>query len=379
VKVYIDNAATTPLDPEVFEAMKPYLLHDFGNPSSTHAHGRKVRAAIESARKKVAELLNCAPGEIIFTSGGTEAINTILTGVVNSHNPSVVITSPLEHHAVLHTLEHVAGADAVRYVNVDEKGNIDLDHLQSLLHGTKGALVSLMQANNEIGNLLDLQRVGAICSEHEAWFHSDTVQAVGHYPHNLRETPVHGITAAAHKFHGPKGAGFMYVKRHKKIEPYLFGGGQERNMRGGTENVAGIIGLTRALEIAYANMDDHTAYIRGLKARMINALREAIPGVSFNGNSGDLDNSLYTVLNVSLPESGENEMLQFNLDLMGISVSGGSACQSGAATGSHVLRALNVPEERGAVRFSFSKYNTPEEIDFVVEKLAQSLFVQKGS
>lgn len=379
MKVYIDNAATTPLDPEVFEAMKPYLLHDFGNPSSTHAHGRKVRAAIESARKKVAELLNCAPGEIIFTSGGTEAINTILTGVVNSHNPSVVITSPLEHHAVLHTLEHVAGADAVRYVNVDEKGNIDLDHLQSLLHGTKGALVSLMQANNEIGNLLDLQRVGAICSEHEAWFHSDTVQAVGHYPHNLRETPVHGITAAAHKFHGPKGAGFMYVKRHKKIEPYLFGGGQERNMRGGTENVAGIIGLTRALEIAYANMDDHTAYIRGLKARMINALREAIPGVSFNGNSGDLDNSLYTVLNVSLPESGENEMLLFNLDLMGISVSGGSACQSGAATGSHVLRALNVPEERGAVRFSFSKYNTPEEIDFVVEKLAQSLFVQKGS
>ncbi|HEX7015542.1 MAG TPA: cysteine desulfurase family protein [Cyclobacteriaceae bacterium] len=377
MNVYLDNAATTPLDPEVFEAMKPYLLHHFGNPSSTHAHGRKVRAAIESSRKKVAELLNCAPGEIIFTSGGTEAINTILTGVMHRHKPTLIITSPLEHHAVLHTLEHCANPDILRYVNVDEKGNVDLDHLESLLSGTRGALVSLMQANNEIGNLLDLHRVGAICAEHGAWFHSDTVQAVGHYRHNLKETPVHGITAAAHKFHGPKGVGFMYVKRDKKIEPYLFGGGQERNMRGGTENVAGIIGLTRALEIAYTNMEQHTAHIRSLKARMINALRETIPGVSFNGNSGDLDNSLYTVLNVSLPESGENEMLLFNLDLMGISVSGGSACQSGAATGSHVLRAINVPRERGAIRFSFSKYNTPEEIDFVVEKLSQSLFVQK--
>jgi cysteine desulfurase len=377
VNVYLDNAATTPLDPEVFEAMKPYLLEHFGNPSSTHSHGRKVRAAIESARKKVAELLNCTPGEIIFTSGGTEAINTILTGVIRRYNPPLIVTSPLEHHAVLHTLEHSASADIIRYVNVDENGNVDLDHLQSLLHGTCGALVSLMQANNEIGNLLDLQRVGEICAEHEAWFHSDTVQAVAHYRHNLKETPVHGITAAAHKFHGPKGAGFMYVKRDKKIEPYLFGGGQERSMRGGTENVAGIIGLTKALEIAYANMQEHTTYIRGLKAHMINALRESIPGVSFNGNSGDLDNSLYTVLNVSLPESNENEMLLFNLDLMGISVSGGSACQSGAATGSHVLRAINVPKERGAIRFSFSKYNTPEEIDFVVEKLAQSLFVQK--
>jgi cysteine desulfurase len=377
VNVYLDNAATTPLDPEVFEAMKPYLLQHFGNPSSTHSHGRKVRAALESARKKIGELLNCTPGEIIFTSGGTEAINAILTGVIRRYNPPVVITSPLEHHAVLHTLEHAVGGDTLRYVNVDEKGNIDLDHLQSLLKGTKGALVSLMQANNEIGNLLDLHRVGTICAEYEAWFHSDTVQAVGHYKHNLRETPVHGITAAAHKFHGPKGAGFMYVKRDKKIEPFVFGGGQERNMRGGTENVAGIIGLTKALEIAYANMEHHMAHIRGLKERMINALREAIPGVSFNGNSADLDNSLYTVLNVSLPESGENEMLLFNLDLMGISVSGGSACQSGAATGSHVLRAINVPKERGAIRFSFSKYNTPEEVDFVVEKLAQSLLVQK--
>jgi cysteine desulfurase len=377
VNVYLDNAATTPLDPEVFEAMKPYLLQHFGNPSSTHAHGRTVRAAIESARKKVAELLNCTPGEIIFTSGGTEAINTILIGAIHRYNPPLVVTSPLEHHAVLHTLEHAVGTENIRYVNIDEKGNVDLDHLKSLLQGTKGALVSLMQANNEIGNLLDLHRVGEICAEHEAWFHSDTVQAVGHYKHNLKETPVHGITAAAHKFHGPKGAGFMYVKRDKKIEPYLFGGGQERNMRGGTENVAGIIGLTKALEIAYANMEQHAAYIRGLKARMINALRATIPGVSFNGNSGDLDNSLYTVLNVSLPESGENEMLLFNLDLMGISVSGGSACQSGASTGSHVLRAINVPKERGAIRFSFSKYNTPEEIDFVVEKLGQSLLVQK--
>lgn len=377
MNIYLDNAATTPLDPEVFEAMKPWLLQNFGNPSSTHAHGRKARAAIETARKKVAELLNCSPGEIIFTSGGTEAINSILTGVIHRHNPPVIITSTLEHHAVLHTIEHAVNPDIIRYVDIDEKGNINLDHLHTLLRDTQGALVSLMQANNEIGNLIDLHQIGAICAEYGAWFHSDTVQAVGHYRHNLKETPVHGITAAAHKFHGPKGAGFMYVKRDKKIEPYLFGGSQERNMRGGTENVAGIIGLSKALEIAYENMEQHAAHIRGLKARMIHALREAIPGVSFNGNSGDLDNSLYTVLNVSFPESAENEMLLFNLDLMGISVSGGSACQSGAATGSHVLHALGVPRERGAIRFSFSKYNTPEEIDFVVEKLAHNLFVQR--
>lgn len=377
MNIYFDNAATTPLDPEVLEAMKPFFLEDFGNPSSTHAHGRRVRAAIESSRKTVAGLLNCAPGEIIFTSGGTEAINAILTGAVRTYRPSVIVTSPIEHHAVLHTVEYLAQEVKVEYVNLDERGNVDLDHLQRLLRENSNALVTLMQANNEIGNLLDIRRVGNLCAEHGAYFHSDTVQAVGHYRHDLKNTPVHGITAAAHKFHGPKGIGFMYVHRDRKVGPYILGGGQERNVRGGTEHVAGIVGLSKALEIAYANLDRHTAHIRNLKAQMITRLRESIPCIRFNGNSGDLDNSLYTVLNVSLPESDENDMLLFNLDLMGISVSGGSACSSGAATGSHVLKALSTSEQ-GAIRFSFSKFNTAEEVDYVAEKVTERFLVDGG-
>lgn len=375
MNIYFDNAATTPLDPDVFEAMKPFFLQDFGNPSSTHAHGRKARAAIESGRKTVAALLNCTPGEIIFTSGGTEAINCILAGAVKAYTPSAIITSRVEHHAVLHTAEQLNTHAKIEYVNLDDRGNVDLDHLQQLLRENHGALVSLMQANNEIGNLLDIHHVGELCAAAGAYFHSDTVQAVGHYRHDLKNTPVHGITAAAHKFHGPKGVGFMYVKRDKKIGPYIFGGGQERNNRGGTENVAGIIGLCKALEIAYSNLDDHTAYIRNLKSRMIARLKEGIPDVSFNGNSEDLDKSLYTILNVSLPESDENDMLLFNLDLIGISASGGSACSSGASTGSHVLQALNPDEQRGAIRFSFSKFNTIEEVDFVVDKLTERFSV----
>lgn len=377
MNIYFDNAATTPLDPEVFEAMKPFFLDHFGNPSSTHAHGRKVRAAIESSRKTVAGLLNCTPGEIIFTSGGTEAINCILSGAVRTYAPSAIITSPVEHHAVLHTIEQLAHRVKVEYVNLDARGNVDVDHLRQLLEQYNGALVSLMQANNEVGNLLDLKGVGDLCAEHGAYFHSDTVQAVAHYRHDLKNTPVHGINAAAHKFHGPKGVGFMYVRKDKKIGPYIFGGGQERNIRGGTEHVAGIVGLAKALEIAYSHMEEHTAYIRSLKARMIERLKQNIPGVCFNGNSGDLDNSLYTVLNVSLPESSENEMLLFNLDLMGISVSGGSACSSGAATGSHVLQALGSSGERGAIRFSFSKFNTAAEVDFTIEKLTERFVVRE--
>jgi cysteine desulfurase len=366
------------MDPEVFEAMKPYFLHDFGNPSSTHSHGRKARAAIESARKKIAELLNCTPGEIIFTSGGTEANNTILTGAVRTYSPKTIITSALEHHAVLHTIEQLSHSNpvSVHFVNLDERGNVDLFHLEELLRKNPGSLVSLMQANNEIGNLLDIQRVGELCAQSASYFHSDTVQAVGHYRHDLKAIPVHGINAAAHKFHGPKGTGFMFLRKDRKIGPYILGGGQERNMRGGTESVPGIIGLARALEIAYQNFDEHIAYIKGLKTRMIGKLRENIPGVYFNGNSGDVENSLYTVLNVSLPESEENDMLLFNLDLVGISASGGSACSSGATIGSHVLQAIKSPPTRGAVRFSFSKLNTIEEVDYVAEKLKERFAVR---
>ncbi len=373
MKIYLDNAATTPLDLEVFEAMKPFMLNDFGNPSSTHAHGRKVRAAIESARKKIAELMHGTPGEIIFTSGGTEADNAILTSAIHTYGIKDVITSSIEHHAVEHTLHILEkkGLIHLHFVKLDEKGNVDLSHLETLLKQNSNALVSLMQANNEIGNLLDMERVASLCAEHNAYFHSDTVQTVGHYVHDLSKIKVHGLTAAAHKFHGPKGIGFMFIRKDKKIQPFVHGGAQERNMRGGTENVYGIIGLAKALEIAYRDMDEHVQHIAALKARMIEQLKASVPGVTFNGNCADLNKSLYTVLNVSLPESEENSMLLFNLDLQGISASGGSACSSGATTGSHVLAALYPESKRGAVRFSFSKYNTIEEIDFTVAKLAE--------
>jgi cysteine desulfurase len=372
MKVYLDNAATTPLDPEVFEAMKPFMLEDFGNPSSTHAHGRKVRAAIESSRKKIAELLNCTPGEIIFTSGGTEADNAIINGSQKTFGIQHAISSKIEHHAVEHTLEILQkqGSIQLHYVNHDEKGHVDLNHLQELLDQFPNSLVSLMHANNEIGNLLDLKRVGEMCAGANAYFHSDTVQTMGHYAHDMRALNVGGMTAAAHKFHGPKGIGFMYIRKDKKINPLVYGGAQERNMRGGTENTYGIIGIAKALEIAYRDMAEHERHIKRLKQHMIDRLRETVPGVSFNGDSTNLDRSLYTVLNVSLPESEENDMLLFNLDLTGISASGGSACSSGASTGSHVLNALYPESKRGAIRFSFSKYNTIEEINFVAEKLA---------
>ena len=373
MKVYLDNAATTPLDPEVFEAMKPFMLEDFGNPSSTHAHGRKVRAAIESARKKIAELLNCTPGEIIFTSGGTEADNAILVCATDTYHIRHIISSPIEHHAVLHTIETMVKRGKVEQhmVKLDEKGHVDLNDLESLLKKYPGSMVSLMQANNEIGNLLDLQRVVELCETHKAFSHSDTVQAVGHYRHNMRTLPVCGMTAAAHKFHGPKGIGFMYIRKDKKIHSFIIGGAQERNMRGGTENVYGIIGLARALEISYRDMDDHTKHITGLKSYMIKKLQETIPGVMFNGDSANLDRSLYTVLNVSLPATYEGDLLLFNLDLQGISTSGASACSSGATKGSHVLGALYPESKRAAVRFSFSKYNTIDEIDFAVNALAE--------
>lgn len=377
MRIYLDNAATTPLDPEVFEAMRPFMLEDFGNPSSTHAHGRKVRAAIESARKKIAELLHCTPGEIIFTSGGTEADNTILTGGIISYNIQNIITSPIEHHAVEETLSSLSKKKHIHLhmVKLDERGNVDLERLDYLLHKHPNAIVSLMHANNEIGNLLDIEAVGNLCQQHKAYFHSDTVQTVGHYVHDLRKIKVHGMAAAAHKFHGPKGVGFMYIRKDKKIQSFIHGGPQERNMRGGTENVYGIIGLAKALEIAYRDMEVHKKYITALKSRMIEKLKENIRGVAFHGNSAELEKSLYTVLNVCLPESDQNSMLLFNLDLHGVSASGGSACSSGATAGSHVLGALYPDSKKGAVRFSFSKFNTPEEVDFAVDKLSECLGV----
>ncbi len=371
--VYLDNAATTRLDPAVLDAMLPLLTEQFGNPSSIHSHGRQVRSVIEKARKTVAQLLNTSPAEIFFTSGGTEADNTAIQCTIDAYGLTHAISSPLEHHAVLHTLEHLAAHKKIRLsmVNVDARGHIDMAHLEQLLGTFPRSFVSLMHGNNEIGNLIDLARVGELCRAHDAIFHSDTVQTMGHFRHDLKTLPVDFLVGAGHKFHGPKGVGFLYVNAERvKICPFIYGGSQERNRRGGTENVYGIVGLAKALEIAYRDMDDHRTYITTLKTRMIDRLTQRLPDVRFNGDSASIDDSLYTVLNVSLPASDLNDMLLFNLDIAKISASGGSACSSGSSVGSHVLAALpGIDPNRGYVRFSFGKYNTPEEIDYAVDTL----------
>lgn len=370
--VYLDNAATTPMDDRVIEAMLPFMRGHYGNPSSVHSHGREVRSAIEKARKKVAELLHASSSEIFFTSGGTEADNTALVCGVESHHISHAITSPLEHHAVLHTLEMLAkkGKIQLSILDVNDKGEINMQQLESLLQANPKSLVSLMQGNNEIGNLNDLEQIGTLARTYDAFFHSDTVQTMGHYVHDLSQLPVDALVAGAHKFHGPKGVGFLYVRKDKKIHPFIHGGAQERNMRGGTENVIGIIGLAKALEISLEELDAHRSHIEKVKSYFIEKLKQDIPGVAFNGCSAELNKSLYTVLNVSLPPSESNRgMLLFHLDLEGISASGGSACSSGATVGSHVLRALHHPAERDAVRFSFSRFTTIEEVDYTLEKL----------
>lgn len=373
MRVYLDNAATTALDPEVFEAMKPYYLDLYGNPSSIHTHGRQAKAAIEKSRRQIADYLQAAPSEIFFTSGGTEADNAALKCAVATKNIKHAITSKVEHHAVLHTLETLEknGAIELSFVHLDEKGHADLNHLEEWLKQHPNALVSLMHANNEIGNLLDMEKVGAMCEEYGAVFHSDTVQAVGHYEHDLSKIKVHSMVGAAHKFHGPKGVGFLYLNNEHNIAPFIEGGSQERNMRGGTENVAGIVGLAKACELAYEHMDQHRQHIEGLKKHMIERLLEYVEDVAFNGDSANLEKSLYTVLNVCLPPSEENEMLLFSLDINKVSASGGSACSSGSNVGSHVLAALDRDPNRAAIRFSFSKFNTIEDIDFAVERLAE--------
>jgi cysteine desulfurase len=371
--VYFDNAATTPLDPEVLEAMLPFLQNHFGNPSSIHGHGRQVRAAIENARKMVAHLLNAAPAEISFTSGGTEADNYAAFGSIRTLGLRHAITSRLEHHAVLHTLQALEKADDIQlsYLRHDERGQFDLAHLAELLATQPRSFVSLMHANNEIGNLNDVQAIAALCAAHNAVFHTDTVQTMGHYRHDVQQLPVHFLVGSAHKFHGPKGVGFLYTRSGTQVNPLIHGGSQERNVRAGTENVYGIVGLAKALEIAYRDMAAHQQHIQGLKDQFITSLKAEIEGVQFNGTSAEANQSLYTVLNVSLPPSEMNEMLLFNLDINRVSVSGGSACSSGANAGSHVLSALNCDPNRGAIRFSMSKYNTAEEVAYAVAQLAK--------
>jgi cysteine desulfurase len=372
MRVYFDNAATTPIDPEVLKEMYKVMENNYGNPSSIHAHGREVRSIIEKARKTVANLLHTSPAEIFFTSGGTEADNTAIRCGIADNGLKHAIASRLEHHAVIHTLENMqkAGVIKLSLVDTDNKGNIDYTHLEELLKSNDRSFVSLMHANNEIGTLNDMERIGDLCEHYNAIYHADTVQAMGHYHHDLSKLKAHFVVCAAHKLHGPKGIGFLHVNHKVKIKPFIYGGSQERNMRGGTENVYGIVGLAKALEIAYAHMEEHQNYIQALKSYMIGQLKDNIPGIEFNGEI-DPAKSLYTVLNVSFPCSDMADMLLFNLDIAGISASGGSACSSGSNIGSHVLTAIGGDPNRPAVRFSFSKYNTKEEVDYTVSKLKE--------
>lgn len=369
-RIYFDNAATTAIAPEVLEVMIPLLKEHFGNPSSIYSYGRETRIAIEKARKSVANILNAHPGEIFFTSGGTESSNTAIHGAVNDLGCGHIITSPIEHHAVLHTVQHLQhiGKVTLSFVKLNADGHVDLADLERLLSGAEEkTLVTLMHANNEIGNLLDIMAVGNLCRKYNAIFHSDTVQTVGHFPFDLRNTPVDFITGAAHKFHGPKGVGLLYINQDLKISPFVHGGGQERNMRAGTENVYGIAGFARALELATENFESDSRQIAELKGYMHNQLAEKIPGVSFNGDV--FGKSLYTVLSVNFPKTEKSEMLLFNLDIQNICASGGSACSSGAEAGSHVIRAINPSTDKVTVRFSFSKYNNREEVDQVINKI----------
>ncbi|HVK47438.1 MAG TPA: cysteine desulfurase family protein [Pseudobacter sp.] len=373
-RIYFDNAATTPLDATVLEAMMPYLTEKFGNPSSIYSYGRESRLAIENARKSVAKILNAHPAEIFFTSGGTESSNTAICAAVRDLGCRHIITSPVEHHATLHTVENLyhRGEAALSYVKLLPNGHVDMEDLEQLLAGCEEkSVVTLMHANNEIGNMLDIHAVGELCKKYNAIFHSDTVQTVGHFPFDLRNTPVHFITGAGHKFHGPKGVGILYINENVKIKPFIQGGGQERNMRAGTENLYGVVGFAKALEMATEGYEKESAHIKGLKLYMMEQLEKNIKGVSFNGDP--LGRSLYTVVSASFPKTEKSEMILFNMDINNICASGGSACTSGADAGSHVIRSINNNPNQVTVRFSFSKQNTKEEIDTVVEKLKEMI------
>lgn len=361
--------------PEVVDAMIPYMKEHFGNPSSTHTFGRTTKAAIVKARKLIADKLNCAPGEIIFTSGGTEADNMAIRCAVRDLGVTRIITSAIEHHAVLHTAEQVEKYNEkvkVDLVRLSENGHVDLDHLKELLKDQQPTLVSLMHGNNEIGNLLPLKEVSALCREFGALFHSDTVQTMGHYAFDLKALDIDFVTCAAHKLHGPKGVGFLYINQKIHLEPMIEGGSQERDMRGGTENLYGIVGLAKAIELAYEDVEGHQQHVQGIKSYMIDSLKEAIPEVHFNGCI-ESERSLYTVLNVCLPPLAGKETFLLMMDINGVAASGGSACSSGSNKGSHVLSAIGADPDRLNVRFSFSRYTTKAEIDHTIEVLKKVL------
>ncbi len=376
-KVYLDSAATTQMREEVIEKMITVMRENYGNPSSTHAYGRSSKSLIENARKTVAGILNVSASEIIFTSGGTEADNLALNSAIRDLGVKRIITSRIEHHAVLYTVDQLKKCFDVDvdYVELDEKGRVKLSHLEELLQSKEEkTLVSLMHVNNEIGNILDIEAAGNICKKYNALFHCDTVQSIGHFKLDLQALPVDFTAVSAHKFHGPKGVGFAFVRKNSGLKPLIFGGEQERGQRAGTESVHNIVGLEEALKIAYNNLEEEMEYVKSLKSYFIEKLKQNIAGVKFNGCCEDFENSTYTLLNVCLPVTKEKAlMLLFQLDLKGIACSKGSACQSGSDKGSHVLSAFLTEEDlqKPSLRFSFSHYNTREEIDYVVEVLRE--------
>ncbi len=374
-RIYLDNAATTPLEPEVVRVMHAAMREYFGNPSSIHAEGRQARAAIEDARKRVARAIGASIGEVFFTSGGTESNNMVLKNAVRDLGVQRIISTRTEHHCVLHSLESLARQEAVEVVWLaqDTLGRIDEAELEdNLRNGDDKTLVSLMHANNEIGTMIDLERIAALCADHGALFHSDTVQTVGYFPIDVSRTPIHFLAGSAHKFHGPKGTGFVYINGEHKLRPYIDGGAQERNMRGGTENIYGILGLAEALDLANTRQEERRRQIEGLRDYLAGQLKDQFEGITFNG---DLQGrSHYKLLSVAFPPSPKADLLLLNLDIAGIAVSGGSACSSGADAGSHVLSALHGnTDERKMIRFSFSHHNTRAEVDFLLQQLARLL------
>ena len=375
-KVYLDNAASTPIAPEIIEMISEMMKTNFANPSSVHSFGRESKIIVENARKSIANLLNTSPGSIFFTSGGTEADNMAIKCGINDHKIGHAITSKISHHAVLYPLEDLAADGEIKlsYIDIDENGVVSLSHLKELLENNSRTFVSIMHANNEIGTIQDLKQLGEICKEYNAIFHSDTVQTMAHFPFDMRELNIDFMAASAHKFHGPKGVGFVYISENIQIKPLLRGGGQERNMRAGTENIYGIAALAMAMEMAYKNLEEETDYIKGLKKYMIEKLKSELNDVQFYGKCTDLEDSLYTVLSCHFPETDIADMLLFNLDILGVACSGGSACSSGSSKGSHVLTEIVPESKRPGIRFSFSKYNTKKDIDFAIEKLKE-LFV----
>ena len=373
MRVYLDNAATTQIAPEVIDYMAELMKSYYANPSSIHHGGRKSRILVENARKTVSNYLNTSPGNIFFTSGGTEANNMAIRRGILDNNISHAITSSISHKAVIYPLEELSDKKKIvlNYIKLDNNGKIDLIHLEDLLKNNPRTFVSIMHANNEIGTIQPIIEIGDLCKKYNAIFHCDTVQTIAHYPIDLQKINVDFITGSAHKFHGPKGVGFIYISDNIDVQPFISGGSQERNMRAGTENVHAIAGLAKAMEFSYENMDNDKEYISQIKKHMINQLKLNINDVQFNANCTDFNNSLFKILSVSFPKISESEMLLFNLDIKGISCSGGSACSAGNMSGSHVLDVICKDDNRTGVRFSFSRYNTKEEIDYTVEKIKE--------